>query len=141
MTLRKKSFWILVFSMGWGIFSSLPAGADTVQGRDLVEKGKLITLKGVLTERSGEWYLQTSEGLYAVHLGNYPALYPRGLPIKSNEPAEVHGFAVSNNVAVVWVKTQRDTCKFRSPDGTPLWSGEGQGRNRNPQGTGTQRGK
>jgi len=105
--------------------------AETLSGRDVVAKGTLKTLNGVLIDREGEWYLQTQQGEFEVHLGNYEVLYPRGISLNSKTEAEVHGFVYGKNVAPVWIKNQNRTYKFRDTDGNPLWSGNGQGRNRN----------
>lgn len=128
----------LLLVLGVGIVL-LPLAAESLSGRDIVNKGTLKTLTGTLTEKDGEWFLQTSEGEYNVHLGNYEVIYPRGIDLKENTPAEVMGFVYGKDIAAVTVKNQNRTYKFRDKDGSPLWSGNGQGRNRNITGNGLKR--
>ncbi len=133
-----EMFWILVALLGVGALL-VPLAAENPSGRDIGNRGTFKTLTGTLAEKDGEWYLRASEGEYGLHLGNYEVIYPRGIDLKAGTQAEVHGFVLQKDVAPIWIKNQNRTYKFRDADGTPLWSGNGQGRNRNLSGTGSRR--
>lgn len=136
-----KTRWIMTV-LGMVLFgiATFYGEAESLSGRDIAERGTLKTLTGLLKEKDREWFLKTPEQEYELHLGNYEAIYPRGIELKEGTTAEVYGFVHGVSVAPVWVKNQNRTYKFRDKDGTPLWAGKGQGRNRDAQKGSTQKG-
>lgn len=122
----KKTLLVLVI----GALVAVALFADGVYtGSDYVRMGKLGSINGTLAEEGGEWYLETAQVTYEVHLGNYEVLYPDGLGLEAGAQATVQGFIYEDQVSAVSVTTAAGTWKFRSVEGTPLWAGRGQGQN------------
>jgi len=105
-------------------------GDNSLSGREIVDQGKGISLSGTLSEKEDEWYLTQGGKEYALHFGNYEVLYPKGMGLKAGLKVDVQGFAVGTDVSVTTLKLAGQEFALRSADGTPLWAGRGQGRNR-----------
>ena len=109
-----------------GIFAS----DSGITGREVVAMGTLQTMEGTLVEEDDEWYLQTGEILYAVHLGNYDFLDTLEMDLNEGERVTLQGFVQGEDIAAVNITTGGKTYLVRSENGMPLWAGNGQGRNR-----------
>ncbi len=103
----------------------LTVSASELKGNEIVTLGSLDTLSGTLTEDAGEWYLQTGDSLYALHLGNHDYLDSLDLNLKERESATVFGFVYEQDIAPVTLTSGEITYCFRSEDGRPLWAGRG----------------
>jgi rubrerythrin len=110
-------------------FATVPLAADTLYGRDIVDSGSKVTISGTLVEEAGEWSLKTAEKTYAIHLGNYAVIYPKGLGLREGDQAAVRGFLTGQDISAIEVVSRGSTYEFRTEDGTPLWSGRGNRRN------------
>ncbi len=110
--------------------------ADMPQGRDIVQTGELIRLDGTLVSSQSEWYLDTTEGSYQLHLGNKDFLLSTGAELTEGTSVSVEGWKIDKNIAVYRMTIGALTYAFRSEDGRPLWSGRGErmawNRNRMP---------
>lgn len=105
--------------------------SGSLSGRDIVDAGSKVTLSGILAEEDGEWSLKTEDKTYAVHLGNYGVLYPEGLGLKAGEQASVSGFLAGDELSAISLASHGAAFTFRKDDGTPLWAGKGNNRNKN----------
>jgi len=117
--------------LGAGLFALYSNGSD------IVNSGKLETLRGKLSYDGSEWSLETTaKKLYDLHLGNYSVLYPEGLDLKEGQEAEVEGFVLNSDIAVTSITSGGSTFTLRdSETGRPLWAGQGRNTNRNAQDT------
>ncbi len=104
-------------------------------GREIADMGKSISVSGILSEEDGEWYIAQGAVTYAIHLGNYEIIYPDGLGLKAGSRADVQGFVSETDVTVLSIKVGAKEYVLRSKDGTPLWAGRGQGKNRTTEGS------
>jgi hypothetical protein len=103
--------------------------AESLSGRDIADRGSKVSLSGTLVEENGEWSLKTADRIYAVHLGNYTILYPKGINLKDGDSASVSGFLVGEDLSAIKLTSKGATYAFRQEDGTPLWAGRGNNRN------------
>jgi hypothetical protein len=106
------------------------AEAGQLAGRDFVRLGKMATVSGVLQEKDGEWYLKADRTVYAMHLGNADYLARTGIQLKASKKATVKGFVYKTDLSVCTINMDNKQFQFRQDDGTPLWAGNGNGRNR-----------
>jgi hypothetical protein len=113
-----------------------PASERT--GRDVADAGTLRTLSGTLASDDTEWYLDSAEGRYLLHLGNSSYVEQTGLILEAGETAVVKGIVDADEVSVVSLEIDGTTFAFRSEDGRPLWAGGGRGAGR---GTGQSSGR
>ena len=105
-------------------------GASERTGRDIADAGTLRTLSGKLASDGTEWYLDSAEGRYLLHLGNTSYVEQTGLALEAGEPAVVKGIVDADEVSVISVDIDGKTFTFRSEDGRPLWAGGGRGAGR-----------
>jgi hypothetical protein len=127
-----KRFSIVFLVIALSTAGTLPGSlwaADSLAGRDIVDQGSKLTLSGTLIDEDGEWSLKTADKTYAVHLGNYAILYPKGINLKDGAEARVRGFLVGEDVSAISLVTNGSSYTFRNEDGTPLWAGRGNKRN------------
>ncbi len=117
---------ILLVVVSVGAFAS--SNSD-LNGSDFVRLGNLGIVTGALSEEDGEWYLSTDEGEYALHLGNYEVVYPRGIDLKEGTEAVVRGFVLDSDISAVTLATGDQRYSFRTAEGVPLWSGQGERQN------------
>jgi hypothetical protein len=110
--------------------------ADLPKGRDIVQTGELIRLDGKLVTSQSEWYVDTEEGRYQLHLGRTDYLLSTGADLTEGASVTVEGWVTGRNIAVCRMTMGEFTYAFRSEDGRPLWSGRGErmawNRNRMP---------
>jgi len=112
-----------------------PASERT--GRDVADAGTLRTLSGTLASDDTEWYLDSADGRFLLHLGNTAYVEQTGLVLEAGETAVVRGIVDADEVSVVSLEIDGRTFAFRSEDGRPLWAGGGRGAGRGTgQGTG-----
>jgi hypothetical protein len=123
-----KRYMIIAAMLAASAFASLSA-SDALYGRDVVESGAKATLSGILIEEAGEWSLKTADKVYAVHLGNYLVIYPKGIGLEEGDRATVRGFVAGLDVSAISVAAGGAIYEFRGEDGAPLWSGRGNRRN------------
>ena len=123
---------ILIIVLAFMLVSVLGSFASNsgMMGREVVEMGVLQTIEGSLVEQDGEWYLQTGEFLYAVHLGNHDFIDSLEMDLNEGDRVTLQGFVQGEDIAAVNITTGGKTYLVRSEDGMPLWAGNGQGRNR-----------
>ena len=117
---------ILLVMVSVGVFAS--SNSD-LNGSDFVRLGHLGIVSGTLSEEGGEWYLSTGDSEYALHLGNYQVVYPKGITLNEGSEAVVRGFVLDSDISAVTVATAEDKYSFRTAEGIPLWSGQGERQN------------
>lgn len=117
---------ILLVMVTVGLFA---ASESDLRGSDFVRLGKLGIVSGTLSEVDGEWYLTTTDTKYALHLGNYEVIYPKGIDLKEGSEALVRGFVLDSDISAVTVGTREVSYSFRTLEGLPLWAGQGERKN------------
>ncbi len=117
---------ILLVMVSVGVFAS--SNSD-LNGSDFVRLGQLGIVSGTLAEEDGEWYLTTTDNEYALHLGNYEVIYPRGIDLEEGSEAVVRGFVLDTDISAVTVATGENRYSFRTVAGLPLWAGQGERQN------------
>ena len=117
---------ILLVMVSVGVFASINSD---LKGSDFVRLGQLGIVSGMLSEEDGEWYLTTTDSEYALHLGNYEVIYPKGIDLEQGSEAVVRGFVLDSDISAVTVATNDVSYSFRSAAGIPLWSGQGERQN------------
>ncbi len=125
----KKILVIVLAFMLVGVLGSFASNSG-IMGREVVEMGALQTFEGTLVEEDGEWYLQTGEILYAIHLGNHDFVDSLEMDLKEGDSVTLKGFVQGEDIAAVNIMTGGKTYLVRSENGMPHWAGNGQGRNR-----------
>jgi hypothetical protein len=118
---------LLIGSAAAGVFA-----ADLV-GREVVDQGTIGTATGTLVYQDSEWFIDTEDGLFLVHLGNHDFVDGTGMELSEGDEATVYGFIMGQDIAAVNVTLGSEVYALRSEDGFPLWAGFGSMRN---QGTG-----
>jgi hypothetical protein len=104
-----------------GVLGSF-ASDSGITGREVVAMGILQTMEGTLVEEDDEWYLQTGEILYAVHLGNYDFLDTLEMDLNEGDRVTLKGFVHGEDIAAVNIITGDNSYSFRREDGKPLWA-------------------
>ena len=117
---------ILLVVVSVGVFAS---SNSNLKGRDFVRLGQLGILSGTLSEEDGEWYLTTTGSEYALHLGNYQVIYPKGIALNEGSRAVVRGFVLDSDISAVTLATDEKRYSFRTAEGIPLWAGKGEIQN------------
>ncbi|HKL57731.1 MAG TPA: hypothetical protein VJ854_04965 [Sphaerochaeta sp.] len=117
---------ILLLVVTVGAFAS---SDSDLKGRDFVRLGTLGIVSGTLSEDGGEWYLTSSTGEYALHLGKYEVIYPKGINLKEGSSAVVRGFVLDSDISAVTVASDSGKYSFRTAAGVPLWSAQGMREN------------
>lgn len=117
---------ILLVMVSVGVFAS--SNSD-LKGSDFVRLGQLGIVSGTLSEEDGEWYLTTLDKEYALHLGNYEVIYPKGLNLKEGSDVVVRGFVLDSDISAVTVATSEGKYALRTVEGMPLWAGQGARQN------------
>jgi len=122
---------LLIIGISGLLMITLTAGvfAESLLGREVVEKGEVATLSGTLAADDGEWYLESGEGLVQIHLGNQAYLDSIGLELTDGEKASVYGFLEGGNIAPITLTVGSDEYRLRDESGFPLWAGAGERRN------------
>jgi hypothetical protein len=96
-------------------------------GRDVADSGSMRTLTGTLSNDGVEWYLDTSDGRYLLHMGNAAFIEQTGIALEAGHEVLVKGLVDAEEMSVVSIKLDGQTYAFRSEDGRPLWAGNGRG--------------
>jgi hypothetical protein len=99
-------------------------------GRDVADSGTMRTLAGTLASDGVEWYLDTPDGRYLLHLGNTAYVEQTGIALEAGHEALVKGLMDAEEVSVISIELDGQTYAFRSEDGWPLWAGNGRGGGR-----------
>jgi len=114
---------LLIGSAAAGAFA-----ADLV-GREVVDQGIIGTVTGTLVYQDSEWFIDTEDGLFLVHLGNHDFVDGTGMELSEGDEATVYGFIAGQDIAAVNVTLGSEVYALRSEDGFPLWAGSGGMRN------------
>jgi len=114
---------LLIWSAAAGAFA-----ADLV-GREVVDQGTIGTVTGTLVYQDSEWFIDTEDGLFLVHLGNHDFVDGTGMELSEGDEATVYGFIAGQDIAAVNVTLGSEVYALRSEDGFPLWAGSGRMRN------------
>jgi len=114
---------LLIGSAAAGAFA-----ADLV-GREVVDQGTIGTVTGALVYQDSEWFIDTEDGLFLVHLGNHDFVDGTGMELNEGDEAIVYGFIAGQDIAAVNVTLGSEVYALRSEDGFPLWAGSGAMRN------------
>lgn len=102
-----------------------------LRGRDFVRLGEFGNISGTLKPDRGEWFLQTEELLYEIHLGDHEHRAKTGIKLEEGKKGEVTGYIYAQegseiiDVAVCTIVLDGKEYRFRNDDGTPLWRGRG----------------
>ena len=96
-----------------------------MKGRDVVDKGEVSEVSGVLTTDGSEWYLDISNKKMLIHLG--PEFYRDeiGLKLEESKYIEITGYVYEDEVTPVSVNYDGKEYVFRNEDGRPAWAGRG----------------
>ena len=116
----------LVMVLGAALLGASILAAHELTGRDVVSDGTAATLEGTLRYEAAEWYLDTDDGSFLLHLGNRDYLESSGVNLEEGAVIEADGFRTGSDVAVVSIRKDGKTFIFRDPDGTPKWAGRGE---------------
>lgn len=104
--------------------------ADELRGKDIIDSGKLETFQGTLKYNSPEWYLETENHTYQLHFGNREYLETSGIELRNRERVKIEGVVLGDDVVVYNATVEGKTYRFRDRDGSPLWAGRGNQRER-----------
>jgi hypothetical protein len=115
----------LVLVFGASMLGASMLLAHDFTGRDLVGIGEPVTLEGTLRSEDNEWYLDTTDESYLLHVGPRDYLESKKIPIEEGEAVSVEGFQKDSDVAVVSMAVDGKTYALRDADGMPLWAGRG----------------
>lgn len=107
----------------WGI-------EERLSGRDFVVLGELAIIEGILFTEDDEWYLQSEEMIYEVHLGDHDYREEMGLILRAGDEAIIYGYLYDDDMAVVSLTIDGETYYFRTEQGSPLWGAFGGGEER-----------
>lgn len=122
---------LLLFVILTGLVFSLSAESHgSLSGREIVQQGEIINLSGVMSEIDNEWFIDSDNLRYAVHLGNEDYVESLNMNLKTGDKAEIYGFQAGTDIAVCRITFSSDEYMLRDSDGTPAWSGKGRGRNK-----------
>jgi hypothetical protein len=138
--MKTKFFLVLAFVL----LVSISIFAD-MKGRDVVDKGEVSEVSGVLTNDGSEWYLDASNKKMLIHLG--PEFYRDeiGLKLEEGKYIDITGYVYEDEVTPVSVNYDGKEFTFRDEVGRPAWAGRGnrdgnyRDNNRKNEGRGNQR--
>ena len=114
---------LLIGSAAAGVFAAGQVG------REVVAQGTVGTVTGTLVYQDSEWFIDTEDGLFLVHLGNHDFVDGTGMELSEGDEATVYGFIAGQDISAVNVTIGSGVFSFRSEDGFPLWAGSGRMRN------------
>lgn len=123
--MNKRNISMVAILLVLGAIGVFASSNSDLKGSDFVRLGHLGIVSGTLSEEGGEWYLSTGDSEYALHLGNYQVVYPKGITLNEGSEAVVRGFVLDSDISAVTVATAEDKYSFRTAEGLPLWSGQG----------------
>ena len=118
--MKSKFFLIIAFIL----LVSISIFAHT-NGRDVIDKGDVSAVSGVLISDGTEWYLDSSNKKMLIHLG--PVFYRDeiGLKLEESKYIEITGYVYEDEVTPVSVNYDGKEYTFRDKDGRPAWAGRG----------------
>ena len=115
---------ILIVSLVMAVSAALLFRSD-VTGRDLVDKGAVVTRQGILQHEDLEWYLLTENISYQLHFGPRDYLSQTGLELEKGNRITIVGFSSATDIAVVEAADGEKSYHFRNENGRPFWAGNG----------------
>ena len=118
---------VLFAASGQGTFND--GSSAELDGRTVADKGSRVTVSGTLLYKDSEWYLQSGDNVYDLHLGLYGHDENMTGTMNAGESAKVEGFMLENHIAPVSIVSGGETYNFRDKSGNPLWAGKGVRRN------------
>ena len=124
---------ILVVAVG--ICIAVGAFAHDLTGNEVAEKGRLMTLIGILENDGDELYLTADGGkTYLIHIG--PEWYAEKIGFlsvaeraKTSGAATVRGFVYAEDISPVYIALDGKYFAFRHENRAPMWAGRGNRRN------------
>lgn len=117
---------IAVVSLGYAdCVSCCPETIDR-----MVMKGQLEITAGTVRERNGIWLVEGKDGAQEILLGESPWINEEHLTAWTEAPVEVYQLVTDHESLVVALSLAEGTFHFRTPGGSPLWAGQGQGHSR-----------
>jgi hypothetical protein len=122
---------LLVITISAALMITLTAGvfAESLRGRDLVNRAAKTTVSGTLAYQDGEWYLKSGGDLILIHFGNQAYLDSIGLEPAAGDEATLLGYLQGRDITPVTVTLGSGEYRLRDESGFPLWAGAGQRRN------------
>jgi len=118
---KKTLFIFSILLMTVGAFAS-----DTdFSGRDISDKGSLLTMEGTFQIDDSEWYLQTKDQLYIVHKGLDWYTEEIGFFPQEGEQITINGFVLGDEISPCTILIGSTSYAFRDSEGSPLWGGRG----------------
>ena len=98
------------------------------QAPAIEEKGDLVTVTGVLSEKDGHWYLESDGREYELGFGRPDYLEGTGIALAAGEVLTVRGHLIEGGeLSVVTCDVDGRRFAFRTEEGVPLWSGRMRG--------------
>jgi hypothetical protein len=139
----KKSFLIAVSCVLFSVLgcSMVQGGEGHLKGREIVEKGEAVTIKGTLKENGEEWAVVAGDKTYNVHFGKEDYREEQGVKLEEGKAVTIEGKIVGNDVAVCVLNMDGKTTRFRKKDGRPMWAGRGHGKGGKGEGKGKGKGE
>lgn len=98
---------------------------ERLTGKDFVVLGELGEVEGILFYEDEEWFLETEEMVYEVHMGDPDYRDGIGLVLEEGEEASIKGYLYGDDIAVVSITVARGTYDLRTEQGHPLWGAFG----------------
>jgi|GEM_PF-6799857 len=74
---------------------------ERLSGRDFVALGEIGIISGSLLTMGGEWFVQTADELYEIHLGDHDHRELTGIALEVGKEAVVCGYVYDDDIAVV----------------------------------------
>jgi hypothetical protein len=84
----------------------------------------VTTMKGVLMENNGDWFLRSGKELYLLHFGNRAYLAGTGIPLADGKECVVEGNVLEDDIVVNKATVDGKSYAFRDKDGVSLWAGD-----------------
>jgi len=86
--------------------------------------GPVTTMKGVLMDNNGDWFLRSGKELYLLHFGDRAYLAGTGIPLADGKECVVEGNVIDDDIIVQVTTIDGKSYAFRDKDGAPLWAGD-----------------
>jgi len=112
----------LVFIMLLATAAVILAAEESV--RAAPGAGPVTTMKGVLMDNNGDWFLRSGKELYLLHFGNRAYLAGTGIPLADGKECVVEGNVLDDDIIVHKTTIDGKSYAFRDKDGAPLWAGD-----------------
>ena len=117
-----------------GVCIAFGAFAHDLTGRDVADRGKLMTLSGIFESDDDELYLTADGKTYLIHIG--PEWYAEKIGFlsvaeraKTSGAATVRGFVYAEDISPVYIALDGKYFAFRHENRAPMWAGRGNRRN------------